>query len=180
VLAGIAGLAALSVALPARALPGQSLAAFKTWAAGNKLLAGLTLGKDELSGLPAFRLSTASHGIAWRFDVRTDGRNVLAEVLAVGQVGKEPGTEPIRHDGRGYGFRFFSSLFGPAVAADFRASRAVASVKDPTNANVTTYYRGVRYGYVSAGTVALETPSAFASDVALAKRCSKTPQDCTE
>jgi hypothetical protein len=174
-LAGVCGLAA-----PASALPGQSILAFKAWAAHRKLLAGLVPQRDELSGKTAFALSASDHGISWRFFATSDGTTIRRELLSVSGLGKAPGTEPIRQDGQGYGFTFLSSLYGKDVAADYRAARLVAAVKDPTNGRVTHYYRGRRYGYAETGPLALETFATFDADLALARRCAKTPQDCSE
>jgi hypothetical protein len=165
---------------PASALPGQSIPAFKAWAAQRKLLAGLVTQRDELSGMPAFLVATSDHGISWRFIATSDGKTIRRESLAVGQVGKAPGTEPVRHDGKGYGFTFFSSLYGSSVAADYRAAKLVADVKDPTNGRVTHYYRGSRYGYAESGSLVVETQAMFRADLALAQRCAKSPNDCSE
>jgi hypothetical protein len=165
---------------PASALPGQSIGAFKAWAAERKLLAGLVTQRDELSGMPAFLLASSDHGISWRFIATSDGKTIRRESLAVSQAGKAPETEPIRHDGKGYGFTFFSSLYGNGVAADYHAAKLVAAVKDPTNGVVTHYYRGARYGYAESGSLVVETQAVFRADVALAQRCAKTPKDCSE
>jgi hypothetical protein len=178
--AGLAFALLWGYAGPATALPGQTIPAFKAWAAGQKLLAGLAPHKDELSGRPAFELQTTDRGISWRFSATSDGTTIRRESLAVGQVGKAPGTEPIRHDGHGYGFTFFATLYGRGVAADFQAAPLVASVKDPTNGRVTRYYRGHRYGYAETGGLVLETLAAFKSDLAQAQRCAKAPQSCSE
>jgi hypothetical protein len=168
-------------AVPARALPGQSIAVFKTWAAGKKLLAGLTPGRDELSARPSFTLLTSDHGIAWRFDARTDGTAIVHESLAVGDVGKAPGTAQIRHDGSGYGFAFLQSLYGRAVAADYKEAHLVATVVDPTNRLATRFFRGARYGYETTnGTLVLATQTALQRDIALARRCAKSPSSCSE
>ncbi len=171
---------AFTAAGPASALPGQSIHAFKAWAAQRKLLAGLVTQRDELSGMPAFAVAGSDHGISWRFIATSDGKTIRRESLAVSQVGKQAGTEPIRHDGTGYGFTFFSSLYGNGVAADYRSASLAASVKDPTNGRVTHYYRGTRYGYAESGSLVVETLAMFRADMALAQRCAKTPEDCNE
>jgi hypothetical protein len=172
--------AVLGLAGPAAALPGQSLSAFTSWAANKTVLAGISRYTGELSGRPAFRLLTADHGIAWQFIALSTGSTIRSEYLGVSQVGKAPGSQPIRHDGRGYGFAFFASLYGRDVAGDYRAARLVATIKDPTNGQVTRYYRGRRYGYAEANGLSLKTFAAFATDLALARRCAKSPQDCNE
>jgi hypothetical protein len=169
-----------SAAGPASALPGQSIPAFKAWAAERKLLGGVVTQRDELSGLPAFLVASSDHGISWRFIATSDGKTIRRESIALSQVGKQPGTEPIRHDGKGYGFTFFSSLYGSGVAADYRAAKSVADVKDPTNGTVTHYYRGSRYGYAESGSLVVETQAMFRADVALAQRSAKSPKDCSE
>jgi hypothetical protein len=179
-LAAVLGLSVLERPVTALALPGQSIAAFKSWASGKKLLAGIRSQPDEMSGDPAFVLTTADRGIAWRFYATTDGKAIERETIAVSTVGGEPGSAPIRHDGKGYGFTFFASLYGASVAADFRAAHSVGSVKDPTNGQATQYYVGNRYGYTVAKSVTVETLFAVKSDMALAQRCAKAPQNCTE
>ena len=165
----------------AAALPGQSIAAFKAWAAQKKVLAGIVSVRDELSGQPSFNVLTGDHGITWRFAAQIDGKSVVREYLAVSAVGKEPGTAPIAHDGAGYGFTFFSALYGPAVAADFKAAKLVATVVDPTNRTASRYYRGARFGFtITRGTLAVATHAVFARDVALAQRCAKSPHSCSE
>ena len=169
------------IPLGASALPGQTLAAFAVWSAHQPLLRGLKRSTDEMSGWPSFSLLTADHGIAWRMDAHTDNRSIVSEGLGVSTAGGAPGTEPIRHDGAGYGFVFFRSLYGPAIANDYRDAPSVASFKDPSNGSVTTFYRGKRYGYSSAnGFLTLETQLAFDRDLALMRRCTAKPQTCIE
>lgn len=65
---------AFAAAGPASALPGQSIHAFKAWAAQRKLLAGLVTQRDELSGMPAFAVAGSDHGIValYRHERRQD------------------------------------------------------------------------------------------------------------
>ncbi|MBV9439227.1 MAG: hypothetical protein JOZ24_04465 [Candidatus Eremiobacteraeota bacterium] len=170
----------LAATRPSLALPGQTLQQFRTWSAGRKLLAGIAPKNDELSGKRAFALMTADHGIAWRFYASSNGATIQRELLSVSQPGKEPGTEPIRHSGEGYGFQFFTAVYGNGIAADFHSARIVGSVKDPTNGQVTRYYVGARYGYAETRSVTVETLSQLKQDMALAKRCAASPQSCSE
>lgn len=161
--------------------PGQSIGDFKAWAAQRKALAGIARTRDELSGQPSFSVRTSDHGITWRFAAQTDGKSVVREYLAVSAVGKDPGTAPIAHDGSGYGFTFFSALYGPDVAADFKGAKLVATIVDPTNRTTSRYYRGGFFGYtVARGTLTIADHAVFARDVALAQRCAKSPQSCSE
>ena len=163
------------------ALPGQTIAAFTAWSAHQPLLRGIKRTTDEMSGWPSFSLTTADHGIAWSFDAHTDRRTIVSEGLGVSTAGGAPGTEPIRHDGAGYGFTFFRNLFGAAIANDYHSAPSVASFKDPTNGSVTTFYRGKRYGYSLAnGYLTLETFLAFDRDIALMRKCTAKPDTCSE
>jgi hypothetical protein len=163
------------------ALPGQSLAQFRGWTASRVPLRGLNAATDEMSGLPAFDLLTSDHGIVWHFHAATDGRTVRSEALGVGEGIAEPGTTPIRHDGVGYGFLFFRSLYGDAVASDFLTSQRVASVTDGRSRVSTSFYRGKRFGYeVAAGTITIASRSRVDADLALARKCNAAPDSCNE
>jgi hypothetical protein len=177
----VAGLLAYAACVaPASALPGQTLQQFHAWASSRKLLAGVAQRKDEMSGDPAFGLETSDHGISWTFYATTDGSRIRRESLSVGNPGKAPGSAAIHHDGSGYGYTFFASLYGQAVAHDFRTAKRVASIRDRSNGTVTEFYRGQRYGYSTNGGVIVETLSAFATDLAQAQRCAKSPEECSE
>jgi hypothetical protein len=167
--------------LSASALPGQSIEQFNAWSAQRPLLRGLQRTTDEMSGWPSFTLLTADHGIAWRFSAHTDRRSIVSEMLAVSTTGGDPGSEPIRQRGNGYGMTFLRSLYGAAVAGDYRGAARVASFSDATTKAVTVYYRGLRYGYVtSGGSLSLETFAAFNADLAQMRRCSAHPERCSE
>ena len=133
-----------------------------------------------MSGLPQFRLQTADRGIAWTFDAATDARGTIrSERLAVSDAGGAAGSAPISHSGSGYGYVFFRSLYGEAIARDYHASHRVASFSDSTNHTVTSFYRGVRYGYTaSAGFLTIETLSAMMQDVAQMRVCTAHPERC--
>jgi hypothetical protein len=177
----IAGLLAYAACVaPASALPGQTLQQFHAWASSRKLLAGIAQRKDEMSGDPAFGLETSDHGISWTFYATTDGSRIRRESLSVGNPGKAPGSAAIHHDGTGYGYTFFASLYGQAVAHDFRTAKRVALIRDRSSGTVTEFYRGQRYGYSTNGGVIVETLSAFATDLAQALRCAKSPEECSE
>lgn len=136
----IAGLLAyIACVAPASALPGQTLQQFHAWASSRKLLAGIAQRRDEMSGDPAFGLETSDRGIAWTFYATTDGSHVRRESLSLGNPGKPPGSAAIRHDGSGYGFTFFTSLYGQAVAHDFLVATRVASIRDRSNGTVTEF-----------------------------------------
>lgn len=165
---------------PAMAIPGQTLAQFGAWAKTRPLLAGLERHRDELSGSPAFSVDTSDHGIAWRFYATSDGTSIRREMLAVGNPGKPPGSAAILHDGSGYGYAFFASLYGPVVARDFLGARQVAAIVDPVSKAVSRFYRGARFGYSTSGSVVVETHAAFDIDLAQAKKCARSPQDCSE
>jgi hypothetical protein len=163
------------------ALPGQSIVQFKTWAGAKKLLAGIVPVKDELSGATAFRVQTTDHGITWRFYASGNGTTIERESVSVSQIGKEPGSDPIRHDGEGYGFQFFKALYGSDIAADFRSAHSIAAVKDLANGQITQYFAGRHFGYaLTGGSVTVETLAALQKDRALAKRCAASPQSCSE
>jgi hypothetical protein len=169
------------IPLCAAALPGQTLGAFATWRAHQPLLRGMTRSTDELSGRPAFNLLTADHGIAWSVAVATDGTAIASETLGVSTAGGEPGSEPVRQSGSGYGFTFFRSLYGAAIADDFRSAKRSAQFTDPANKTVTTYLRGRRYGYtISGGYITLSTFAAYDAAVALMRRCTARPESCGE
>jgi hypothetical protein len=177
----VAGLLALVACIaPANALPGQTLPQFQAWASTRKLLAGMARRRDEMSGDPAFALETSDHGIAWTFYATTDGSHIRRESLSVGNPGKPPGSAAIHHDGKGYGYSFFASLYGQAVAHDFLAAKRVASIRDRSNGAVTEFYRGKRYGYSINGGIVVETISAFGVDLAQAQLCAKSPEQCSE
>jgi hypothetical protein len=176
-----AGLLAFAACVaPASALPGQTLQQFNAWASTRKLLAGIAPRRDEMSGDPAFALETSDHGIAWTFYATTDGSHVRRESLSVGNPGKAPGSAAIHHDGSGYGYTFFASLYEQVVAHDFLAAKRVASIRDRTNGTVTEYYRGRRYGYSTNGGIVVETLPAFGVDLAQAQLCAKSPDQCSE
>jgi hypothetical protein len=164
----------------AQALPGQTFHEFRAWASQKVLLAGIAQHPDEMTGEPAFSVDTSDHGIAWIFYASTDGTHVRRESLAVGNPGKAVGSATIRHDGTGYGFAFFASLYGQAIAHDFRASKQVAEIRDPADGVVMRYYLGSRYGYIARGGIVVETPKAFQVDLTQARRCARSPQDCSE
>jgi hypothetical protein len=177
----IAGLLAYVACVePASALPGQTFQQLRTWASARKLLAGIAQRRDEMSGDPAFALETSDHGIAWTFYATTDGSHVRRESLSVGNPGKPAGSAAIRHDGSGYGYTFFASLYGQAAAHDFLTSKRVASIRDRSNGTLTEFYRGQRYGYSTNGGIIIETLSAFATDLSQAQRCAKSPEQCSE
>ena len=181
IVAVLIGIAAASLPLRATALPGQSLPAFATWRAHQPLLRGMTRNVDELSGRPAFTLLTADHGIAWSVAVATDGTAITSETLGVSTAGGEPGSEPVRQSGAGYGFTFFRTLYGAAIADDFHTAQRTATFTDPANKIVTTYVRGRRYGYtISAGFITLSTFAAYDAEIALTRRCSAHPDSCSE
>jgi hypothetical protein len=167
-------------AVPAAAIPSQSLSQFDAWAKTRPLLAGIARRRDELSGFPAFSVDTSDHGIAWRFDATSDGVTIRREMLAVGSVGKPPGSAAILHDGSGYGYVFFASLYGPAVAHDFLAAKQTAAIVDPANKTVSRFFLGKRFGYSTSGGIVVETHAAFQIDLAQAKKCARAPQDCSE
>jgi hypothetical protein len=169
--------AAASATTAADALPGQSIAGFKQWSAGKPTLRGLAPTKDEMSGRPAFELTMSDHGVAWYFHASTNGSVVLIETLSVGTNGTTT-NEAIRHDGRGYGFTFWKALYGAEVAADFLAATPVFSIPAAAGQTATTYYRGKRYGYITAGGLTVETPAHLAADVAEEKTCAAHPRAC--
>jgi hypothetical protein len=171
---------ALACVAPAAAIPGQTLAQFGAWAKTQTLLAGIERRRDELSGFPAFSLDTSDHGIAWRFYAASDGTTIRREMLAIGNPGKPPGSAAILHDGSGYGYQFFASLYGPAVAHDFLSAKQVASIVDPTNKTISRFFLGKRFGFSTGGGIVVETHAAFKIDLAQAKKCAKAPQDCSE
>jgi hypothetical protein len=177
--AALGALCSIALASPASAIPGQSIATFKSWAAHERVLSGIKPVKDELSGWPAFQLLSGDHGITWRFYALSDGSTMRRESLSVSAVGKEPGTASIRHDGNGYGFVFFSALYGSDVANDFRHAALSATFKG-ANGATTRYYLGRRFGYVEAAGLVLETPAAFKIELAQAQRCAKKPNECSE
>ncbi len=177
----IAGLLAYAACVaPASALPGQTLQQFHAWASSRKLLAGIAQRRDEMSGDPAFGLETSDRGIAWTFYATTDGSHVRRESLSVGNPGKPAGSAHIRHDGGGYGFTFFASLYGQAVAHDFLAAKRVASIRDRSDGTLTEFYKGKRYGYSTHGGIIIETLSAFGVNLAQAQRCATSPEQCSE
>ncbi|MEO7202544.1 MAG: hypothetical protein ABI431_06915 [Candidatus Tumulicola sp.] len=177
----VAGLLAFAACVaPANALPGQTLQQFHAWASTRKLLAGIAQRRDEMSGDPAFALETSDRGIAWTFYATTDGTHIRRESLSVGNPGKPPGSAAIRHDGNGYGYTFFATLYGQAVAHDFLAAKRVASIRDRSDGTVTEFYRGKRYGYSTSGGIVVETISAFGVDLAQAQLCAKSPEQCSE
>ena len=174
----IAFAACCATATPAGAVPGQTISSFRTWSGQQKLLRGLTSTHDEMSGLPAFALTMSDHGIAWTFRALTDGKAVRSESLSVGSGGTDTGNA-IRHDGSGYGFTFWSRVYGPAIAHDFRTSRAVFASTDAVNHEKIAYFRGSRFGYVAAnGELRVETLVAFAQEVATARVCAVHPDRC--
>jgi hypothetical protein len=171
---------ALCCAAPASAIPGQTLSQFQAWAKTRTLLAGIERKRDELSGFPAFSVDTSDHGIAWRFYATSDGGTIRREMLAVGNPGKPPGSAAVSHDGNGYGYAFFASLYGPEIARDFEAAKQVASIVDPTNKTVGRFFVGKRFGYITNGSVVVEMHAAFQIDLAQAKKCARTPRNCSE
>jgi hypothetical protein len=176
--------AALVVAAPASALPGQTIAAFKSWTQSKSLVRNVEKKTAEMSGLPYFNVTNADHGIAWEFTANTDGKIVTDESLGVSEAGGDVGSAPIHHDGTGYGFTFFKSLYGAATAADFKSSKLVAKIIDKTDAkNVTYFWRGKTYGYSTATNgkyLSVYSLSSFAKTLALAQRCNAHPNDCSE
>jgi hypothetical protein len=164
-------------ASPARAVPAQSVAAFTAWSQSKPVLRGLKKSIDEMSARPAYNLTMSDHGIAWTFDAIVSAGTIAREALTVGSDGTATG-DAIRHDGSGYGYTFWKSLYGSAVAADFRSSHAVFATRDSVNHTATTYYRGARFGYVSAGGLTIETPTEFAEDLAQARTCAAHPDRC--
>jgi hypothetical protein len=171
---------ALACIAPAAAIPGQTLAQFSAWAKTRTLLAGIERHRDELSGFPAFSVDTSDHGIAWRFYATSDGSTIRREMLAVGNPGKPTGSAAILHDGTGYGYQFFASLYGPAVAHDFLSAKQVAAIVDPSNKTVSRFFLGKRFGYSTSGSIVVESHAAFDIDLAQAKKCAKAPQNCSE
>jgi hypothetical protein len=162
------------------AVPGQTIPEFKTWAKARPLLITIAPRRDEMSGFPAFAVDTSDHGVDWTFYATTDGTRLVRERLAVGAPGATNGASPIQHDGHGYGFTFFSAVYGNAVAQDFLSAKPIASIVDPTNKVVTRYYRGKRYGYATSSLIVVETHTAFDIDLTQARKCAKTPQNCSE
>jgi len=165
---------------PAAAVPGQTLSQFVAWAKTRPLLAGIDRRRNELSGFPAFSVDTSDHGISWRFYATSDGATIRRETLAVGDPGKAPGSAAILHEGSGYGYAFFASLYGPMVAHDFLGAKQIAAIVDPTNKTVTRFYTGKRFGYSTSGSIVVETHAAFDIDMAQAQKCARSPQDCSE
>jgi hypothetical protein len=182
VLSGIAAAIVLAAfcGRPAAAIPGQTLPQFGAWAKTRPLLAGIERRSDELSGFPAFSVDTSDHGIAWRFYATSDGLAIRREMLAVGNPGKPPGSATILHNGSGYGYAFFASLYGLAVARDFLDAKQVDAIVDPATKTVLGFYRGKRFGYSTGGSIVVETHAAFDTDLAQAKKCARSPQDCSE
>jgi hypothetical protein len=177
----VCAIAVASIPLAATAVPGQTLAQFTAWKAQQPLLRGMTRTTDEMSGRPDFSLLTADHGIAWSMNVKTDGATVTSETLAVSTPGGEPGSEPIHPSGAGYGFSFFRSLYGAALADDLRNAKPAASFIDPTNKSTTTFVRGQRFGYtIASGYITVSTFAAFDAAVALMRRCAARPESCSE
>jgi hypothetical protein len=165
---------------PTLAIPNQTIPEFKAWAKTRPLLATIAPRRDEMSGFPAFAVDTADHGVDWTFYATTDGKHIVRERLAVGEPGSTNGASAIRHDGQGYGLTFFRAVYGNAIAQDYLAAKLVASVTDPTDKVTTRFYRGKRFGYAASTMIVVETYSAFDIDLALARKCSKSPQDCSE
>ncbi|HEY3676299.1 MAG TPA: hypothetical protein VGK84_09930 [Candidatus Tumulicola sp.] len=165
---------------PATAIPGQPLSQFAAWAKTRPLLAGMDRRRDELSGFPAFLVDTSDHGIAWRFYATSDGTTIRQETLAVGNPGKSVGSAAILHDGSGYGYAFFASLYGPIVAHDFLDAKQIAVIADPADKSVSRFYLGRHFGYSTSGGIVVETRAAFDIDLAQAKKCSRSPKDCSE
>lgn len=165
----------------AAALPGQTLAQFLTWSNGVHLLHGVARYTDELSGQPAFKLDTADHGIDWHFVAYSLQGRIYEESLRVGQ--DAGGALPVRHNGSGYGFTFFRSLYGPAVASDFRSSHLLGTVTDATSRPPTpeAFYRGSRFGYEVIGDGILVVDLArLVPDLRQARTCAAHPERCSE
>jgi hypothetical protein len=173
-----------SVALPARALPGQTTAQFLGWAKSIPNL-GATLQKetDELSGWPAYHVLKGDHGVTWDFRALTDGKGTIREERFMMASGPgEVGSEPINQDGSGYGFTFFAATMGKAVADDFRHAKLVAPFSNSKDPKATRFYRGARYGWEDDGgrMVHLFTFRWFATQIATVERCAKNPNGCSE
>jgi hypothetical protein len=162
---------------PAFATPGQSVPAFQQWAHEKTVLRGLAKTTEEMSGRPAYELTMSDRGVAWAFRATVVGTTIGRESLTVGSDGTATG-DAIRHDGSGYGYTFWKTLYGQSVAKDFRDSRSVFSTRDDRNHTTTTYYLGARFGYVSAGGLTLETHAEFATELAQARICSARPDRC--
>jgi hypothetical protein len=170
---------------PASALPGQTLPAFRVWARGIVLLRGIQPYTDELSGQPAFQLTQSDHGINWHFTAWSLRGQIYQEYLGVGEGTGTPGSLRIRHDGTGYGFVFFKSLYGSGVASDFLAAKLVGTAVDRSvrPANTQSFYRGSRFGYelgTNGGGVSVVALFRLPGDLAQARRCDARPERCSE
>jgi hypothetical protein len=169
--------AVIYTAIPARAfaLPGQTIAQFTAWAAQRPALQHLQRSRNIVTGLPEFGLVTTSLS----YLVHTDGRRIELENIGVGAGRGEPGTALFRRDGTGSGFAFFRSLYGPAVARDYRTARRVATLTAAQSGATKTFYRGKLYGYaVSGGFLTLETFASFERDLAQSRRCFAGTEGC--
>lgn len=163
---------------PARAVPGQTLKGFKTWAAAHRQLTGLISFGDDFTGEPSFRVAASDHGVSWEFVATSDGTTIVREFLSVGEAGKPAGTTPIRRDGKGYGSAFFAALYGNDMTRDFQTASLVASVKNAASGDVTRFYRGRHLGYETARGVTVETLPELYRRLSVAQHCARSPQTC--
>jgi hypothetical protein len=171
----------LAPARPARALPGQTSAQFRAWAGKIVEFRNIEHGTDELSGWPDYHILSADHGVAWDFRALEDGRGAIREERFSMTVGPgDIGNTPVRHDGTGYGYTFFSTVMGSAVASDFRHAKLVAPF--PKKPGDPRYYRGAKYGWIDYGgkMLALDTPKWFDTAIATAEHCAQPGVRCSE
>lgn len=128
------------------ALPGQSLTQFTAWAHANPALHGLTKKISEMSALPYFAATfrAGSHDGNFLANVG-EGNTIENESVAVS--GPQQYDILLHPD---VASALLAVVYGPSIAADFRAATKVGSWKLHEQTQATSLFRGTHYGYEAA------------------------------
>ena len=164
--------AAAIAALPAvaLALPGQSVADFKTWAHANAGLGPLKQQIAEMSGQPFYTAHVKGGPKDATFTANLSAGKILDETIGVdltvaNDMSKDPKLVAT----------LLKAVYGPAVAADARGAALVGRWTLLNDDRATALYRGKRYGYEVAHAFVKVIPAAAVSDEAkYLARCAKT------
>lgn len=171
IIAALAALLFAAVALPAAALPGQTLAQFNTWAKGNSALHGFKVQMSQDTALNQGLATFAAGSIQGDFTADFDQKNVVVhEMLSFHD--ERSNYDILKHPDDAQAM--VKTVYGSAVAADLATAAKVGSWTLFMAHSPTTLYRGKLYGYeLGVGAILLFPLSAVNAEAKRLPACVK-------
>lgn len=142
-LAAAAALVLASVAVSARAIPGQTVVVFEAWAKDNPVLHHLEKKKSEMSGLPYYT-ATFHEGAANGNFLANIGENGIVTDEAVA-IDTTQTFDILKH--RPVALAMLHAVYGQKTAEDFQTADDVGTWTLKNQTNATSLYRGQKFGY---------------------------------